>query len=84
MRLLIAVCLLSCAFAAAPAKADPYRWCEQLNVSGGALNCYFVTLEQCRAAASGMGGFCVPNTFYTGPAEARPYETQAEKPKRRR
>ena len=36
---------------------------------GGASNCGFVTLEQCRATAHGIGGFCEPNQFYTGPAE---------------
>ena len=30
----------------------------------GASNCGFLTLEQCRASVSGMGGFCVPNQFY--------------------
>ena len=30
----------------------------------GATNCGFLTIEQCRATASGMGGFCVINQFY--------------------
>jgi hypothetical protein len=29
-----------------------------------ATNCGFRTIEQCRAALSGNGGFCVPNQFY--------------------
>jgi hypothetical protein len=29
-----------------------------------ATNCGFLTLEQCRATVSGIGGFCVPNQFY--------------------
>ena len=29
-----------------------------------ATNCGFLTIEQCRATASGMGGFCVINQFY--------------------
>jgi uncharacterized protein DUF3551 len=29
-----------------------------------ATNCGFLTIEQCRATVSGMGGFCVPNRFY--------------------
>jgi hypothetical protein len=49
------------------AKADPYRWCAEYGGSrGGGTNCYFMTLGQCRAAISGNGGFCRPNTFYTG------------------
>jgi hypothetical protein len=49
------------------AAADPYRWCAQDIGDSGATNCYFLTLEQCRAAVSGAGLFCSPNTFYTGP-----------------
>ncbi len=47
------------------ASADPYRWCAMYSAKG-ATNCYFVTLEQCQAAISGMGGFCQPNNFYDG------------------
>jgi hypothetical protein len=63
--------LMLCALRVGPATADPYRWCAQYSAdSDGGTNCYFTTLEQCRAAVSGMGGFCTPNTFYTGPATA--------------
>ena len=49
------------------AHADPYRWCAEYGGrGGGGTNCYFVTLEQCRAAISGNGGFCRQNQFYTG------------------
>jgi len=47
------------------AAADPYRWCAMYRARG-ATNCYFVTLDQCRAAVSGVGGFCQPNNFYDG------------------
>jgi hypothetical protein len=47
------------------ASADPYRWCAMYRAKG-ATNCYFVTLDQCQAAISGMGGFCQPNNFYDG------------------
>jgi hypothetical protein len=51
-------------------KADPYKWCAVYSGKmGGGSNCGFVTLAQCRATAQGMGGFCEPNQFYTGPAE---------------
>jgi len=51
-----------------PASADPYRWCAEYGGmrGGGGTNCYFMTLQQCRAAVSGVGGFCRPNQFYTG------------------
>jgi hypothetical protein len=59
--------LLGTSFAP-PAKADPYRWCAEYGGGrGGGTNCYFVTLQQCRAAVSGNGGFCRQNSFYTGP-----------------
>ena len=48
-----------------PSRADPYRWCAQY-ARKGATNCYFLNLEQCRAAISGNGGFCAPNNFYDG------------------
>lgn len=50
------------------AKADPYRWCAEYagGSAGGGRNCYFVTLEQCRWAVSGVGGTCTPNPFYDG------------------
>jgi Protein of unknown function (DUF3551) len=56
-------------FVAGMAKADPYKWCADYTVRGGATNCGFVTLEQCRATVSGIGGFCRVNGFYTGPEE---------------
>jgi Protein of unknown function (DUF3551) len=49
------------------AAADPYRWCAIYSGnSGGATNCGFVTLEQCQATVSGIGGFCNVNLFYDG------------------
>ena len=56
------------------ARADPYRWCADYSGGGlgGARNCYFITLEQCRATVSGAGGTCTPNPFYTGPPSDGP------------
>jgi Protein of unknown function (DUF3551) len=54
----------------APARAhempyDPYPWCaEYYGPLGGGTNCGFLTIEQCRAAVSGIGGSCEPNQFY--------------------
>jgi hypothetical protein len=46
-----------CFCAVGVANADPYKWCAQYGgEDGGGTNCGF-----------GMGGFCVPNPFYTGP-----------------
>ena len=50
------------------AQSDGYRlypWCAIIGGGkGGATNCYFSTLAQCRAAASGSGGHCMRNSFY--------------------
>jgi hypothetical protein len=52
-----------------PVKADPYPWCAEYTGGGlgGSSNCYFMTIEQCRATVAGVGGYCAPNPFYTGP-----------------
>jgi hypothetical protein len=61
------VAVLLCGVAGA-ASADLNKWCA---VNGGGMgdarNCQFVTIEQCRNALSGTGGFCEANLFYTGP-----------------
>lgn len=70
--LLASTLVLAAGFSAvdfsAPAKADPYKWCAVYGggEGGGGTNCYFLTLEQCRAAVSGAGGLCQPNGFYDG------------------
>jgi hypothetical protein len=61
------------ATAASNPSSDPYRWCAHYSGNGGnGSNCYFLTLEQCRAAVSGVGGYCGPNPFYTGPERPVP------------
>jgi hypothetical protein len=58
-----------------------YPWCAQYSgMGGGGRNCGFVTLEQCRATVSGIGGFCERNSFYTGPE--RPVRRPRKAPRR--
>ena len=59
---------LAATFLIGPANADPYKWCAVYGGrgGGGATNCGFVTLEQCRATISGIGGTCELNPRYTG------------------
>jgi hypothetical protein len=40
------------------------------NESVAATNCGFLTVEQCRATASGLG-YCVPNQFYNPQRSAK-------------
>ena len=70
IRILAALAVtLPVTLSAAPANAlpyDPYPWCADYSAGngGGGTNCGFLTIEQCRATVSGIGGFCVPNQFY--------------------
>ena len=65
---------------ATPAHADPYKWCA---VYGGFGNtresCYYMTLGQCQASVSGLGGFCKPSPWYDG----KPVRTPEDGPPRR-
>jgi len=52
-------------------------WCtEGMNTQ----NCGYYTLEQCRAAAAGLGSACHPNPFVT----AAPAAVPAKRSKRRK
>jgi hypothetical protein len=79
MRLALAAvfALIAASSAIDPADADPYRWCADYGGPAGGTNCYFVSLEQCRAAISGNGGFCRENGFYDG----RPVSTDGRLPR---
>ena len=53
---------------AQPSQAEiTYPWCAQYSRDG--RNCGFSTLEQCRAAISGNGGFCIENPMYASGSE---------------
>jgi len=68
--LALAAFSLPAALLASPAQAydmpyDPYPWCAVYSGDGsGGTNCGFLTIEQCRATVSGIGGFCARNQFY--------------------
>jgi Protein of unknown function (DUF3551) len=60
---LFALALVAASAATATsAMAQDYPWCA--NYTKGAVNCLFVTFEQCMADVSGIGGFCERNTSY--------------------
>jgi Protein of unknown function (DUF3551) len=55
-----------CTAAPAPAQTyDPnYPACIQISArEGGYIECNFVSMEQCRAAASGRAAYCIPNPY---------------------
>ena len=66
---LTAATIVATAGFASPASAIEYPWCAQYagGPAGGGRNCAFVSYAQCMATSRGMGGFCEPNLFYTGP-----------------
>jgi len=47
-------------------RAQNNPWCAQYSGGplGGAMNCGFVSFQQCLATVSGIGGFCVRNALY--------------------
>ena len=75
--LTLAALALPAVLSTAPASAyempnDPYPWCAVYSGdAGGASNCGFSTIEQCRATVSGIGGWCEPNQFYNPHPAAR-------------
>lgn len=64
------------AFAAPAAQAGEFCAADS-SVKG----CNYETLEQCKAAVSGAGGWCKRDPFYKGPANAQAYQ---QKPPRSR
>jgi hypothetical protein len=58
------------------AQAQNYPWCAQYSGrGGGAMNCGFVSFDQCMMTVRGMGGFCMANNRYQAPA-AVPHRTK--------
>ena len=78
-----ATALAAALFAAAGTVGaeEPYPWCALYSGGrdGGGTNCGFVTIEQCRATISGVGGTCIENPAYPGPAR-----TVVKHPRKRR
>ena len=84
MRMILAILITVIAGSAfETAQADPYKWCALYNAGrgGGAQNCYFMTYQQCQAAVSGVGGFCMVNQFYDGKPIVTPEERGRAKKK---
>jgi len=68
MRMILAAgafAALGLTLAGTPGSAEiTYPWCAQYGEQSGARNCGFSTFEQCRAAISGNGGYCIENPMY--------------------
>jgi hypothetical protein len=44
-----------------PAAAVEYPWCAITSLNFGTPDCYYSTIDQCRASIVGGGGYCQPN-----------------------
>ena len=68
MRVALFVLIILAAAAAvavdSPAQAQNYPWCAFYDTGDQAINCGFVSREQCMETVSGIGGFCMPNNTY--------------------
>ena len=63
MRIMLIMLSILVAFAiGSHAQAQTYPWCAIY--SKGCTSCSFVTLDQCMADVSGIGGFCQQNDWY--------------------
>jgi hypothetical protein len=68
----LAFAALGLVVGAQPSRAEiTYPWCAQYGMQGTS-NCGFATLEQCRAALSGNGGYCDQNPLFRPRAEGAP------------
>jgi uncharacterized protein DUF3551 len=66
MRLIRVTCIGLLFAGTAPAAARDYPWCQREPGNGGSLQCRFMTLQQCQASASGLGGGCLQNPAGAG------------------
>jgi hypothetical protein len=48
-------------------EAQSYPWCAMTDLGDMVENCYFDTLEQCKASLGGTHDFCIKNNTYTPP-----------------
>jgi uncharacterized protein DUF3551 len=66
MQATVLVALAAVLVLLAPGSGDArdYPFCASYNDETGARNCGFETMQQCRAAVSGAGGFCGVNPAY--------------------
>jgi hypothetical protein len=72
--LFIAAALLGESIATSVQSARSYRFCAIYYGidADGTPSCTFDTREQCMETISGIGGFCVENQYYHGPAVRPP------------
>ena len=63
LLLILAVSVVTVGFGTG-AQAQNYPWCAFYDTGNQAVNCGFVSREQCMTTVSGIGGFCMLNNTY--------------------
>ena len=65
------VAIAATALASSPSRAEvEYPWCAISSTGqSGTPNCYYATLDQCKAFLSGQAGFCQSNPRATAQAQ---------------
>lgn len=63
LLLILAVSVVTVGFGTG-AQAQNYPWCAFYDTGDQAVNCGFVSREQCMTTVSGIGGFCMLNNTY--------------------
>ena len=64
--MLIALSILAALAIGSCVEAQTYPWCALYTKDSA--SCSFMTLEQCMADVSGIGGFCQKNDWYKSTA----------------
>ncbi|MES1155660.1 MAG: DUF3551 domain-containing protein [Pseudorhodoplanes sp.] len=67
--LIASVIAIAAIVQAGSAQAREYPWCARYDWT--TYNCGFVSLNQCLATTSGVGGRCEPNPRYAGEPRAK-------------
>jgi hypothetical protein len=83
VRLIVGTGMLLAASAASAQRYDPaYPVCmEQYGADGSVINCFFMSMEQCKAGVGGTAGLCFSNPYYKPPpAEVTPVAEPAPAP----
>jgi len=80
--LIVAAGMMLAASAASAQRFDPaYPVCMEVYGSDGSvLNCFFMSMEQCKEGARGTAGICLNNPYYKPPPEATPVAEPAPTP----
>jgi hypothetical protein len=58
MRVIFAAVFLAAFGSLIETARAEFTWCAISNE--GTINCWFTSMDQCRATVSGVGGFCMP------------------------